>query len=128
MASEYDIPLEKDYDCFRSDGNPSRVVVFCKKSLKITNIDYTGELPAVILESSQCSFGFVYGEFTALPYSGLSHPMMDKQRCTRLLDFLDLVHLKAKKNCFIAGDFGNQKIPLKKRFQLGVQIMVLFKL
>ena len=98
---DYKLPLEDEFDCFRSPENPSRLVVYCRKSLKMKELIYQGDLPAVVLESSQCSFGFVYSEFTAHAYTNLRINVTDKQRCSKLLDFFNWFVCKAKRNCFI---------------------------
>ena len=104
LASDFETPLKNEFDCFRSAENPTRVIVYCRNTLKMKQVDYHGEMPAVVIESAQCTFAFVYGEFTAQPYSGLSISLTDKQRCTRIMVFLDWFNSIAKKNCFVAGD------------------------
>ena len=93
------------YDCFRSPENPARVVVYCLKDLKVKDMEFCGDIPAVVINSAQCSFGFVYGEFTANAYTELRHIVTDKMRCAKLIDFMNWVNLKAKKNCIISGDY-----------------------
>ena len=80
------------------------LVVYANSSLVLKAKSYLGDLPAVVIETNQSTFGFLYSEFTTNAYSKDSATLSDKQRRLKIIDCLDWTNEFAKQNCIISGD------------------------
>ena len=98
------IPTLEGFESYSSSESPSRLVVYAKSNLVLKAKSYPGDLPAVVIETNQSTFGFLYSEFTTNAYSKDSATLSDKQRRLKIIDCLDWTNEFAKQNCIISGD------------------------
>ena len=64
---------------YTSSESSSRLLVCEKSSLVQKAKSYPGDLPAVVIETNQSTFAFLYSEFTTNAYSKDSATLSDKQ-------------------------------------------------
>ena len=93
------LPVMDGYDTYRSLEVPTRLIVYVKPRLVVNVCNYTCELPALVVETSQGTYGFLYSPYTNNAYTKDRVLVSDKQRRLKLIDFEI-----AKSNCFICGD------------------------
>ena len=58
------LPTLEGFDAYSSSESPSRLVVYAKSSLVLKAKSYPSDLPAVVIETNQSTFSFMYSEFT----------------------------------------------------------------
>ena len=81
-------PVIPGFDYFLSNESPCRIIAYAKHSFCAKQIEVPVEIPAIVLETANCTFGFIYSQFTDKAYTHLNKNLTDKERCCRLIDFL----------------------------------------
>ena len=98
------LPALEGFQSYTSSESPSRLVVYAKSGLVLKAKSYPGDPPAVVIETNQSTFGFLYSELTTNAYSKDSATLSDKQRRLKIIDFLDWTNEFATQNYMISGD------------------------
>jgi len=120
IRKRYDILsiAEIDLDCFssppsiqgftsvvkRNSDGLARICLYIRSNLPFDFQTMDGNFPGICIQLAQCTLAVAYGEFTENAYSMDKRRISEKERCNRVIDFLDQVAFSSKKNLCIMGD------------------------
>ena len=99
------VPVIENFIASNSSERPSRLVVYVRSDLPVTIQAYSDGLPALMINTAQSSFAFIYSQFTDKAYTWDKCKLTDKDRRIRVMNFLDHFNFQAKSNSYIIGDF-----------------------
>ena len=88
----------------RNSDGLARICLYIRSNLPFDVQTVDGNFPGICIQLAQCTISVLYNEFTEDAYSTEKKRISEKERCNRLIDYMDQVAFRAKRNMCIIGD------------------------
>ena len=88
----------------RNSDGLARICLYIRSNLSFDVQPVDGYFPGICIQLAQCTLAAAYCEFTEDAYTKDKRKIGEKERCNRVIDFLDQVAFSAKNNLCILGD------------------------